>query len=182
MPPRQGAHASAAAPPHERRELLPRATPAEAFALRGCVLTPDERIDDGYVVVGNGPLIAAVQKSKPDGVRVHDTNGVILPGLIDLHGHPEFNIFAAWEPPMTSVNRYAWRASEIYHQLVRDPQNRLLKQEKLAKTELRYAEIRALVGGVTSIQGTGGAPRLIRTRRSCATSTSGSSAARSGAR
>jgi 5-methylthioadenosine/S-adenosylhomocysteine deaminase len=31
-------------------------------------------------------------------VRVHDTaGGVILPGLIDLHGHPEFNVLAAWE-------------------------------------------------------------------------------------
>ncbi len=38
---------------------------------------------------------------------------------------------------------------------MRGPQNRLL-QELPAKTQLRYAEIRALVGGVTAIQGTGG--------------------------
>ena len=29
------------------------------------------------------------------------TGGVILPGLIDLHGHPEYNVFSAWEPPKT---------------------------------------------------------------------------------
>ena len=80
---------------------------------------------------------------------------MILPGLIDLHGHPEFNVFAAWEPPRQFPNRYAWRGSDLYKQLVREPQDRLLKAVP-PKTQLRYAEIRALVGGVTAIQGTGG--------------------------
>jgi 5-methylthioadenosine/S-adenosylhomocysteine deaminase len=53
------------------------------------------------------------------------------------------------------VNRYAWRGSEIYDALVRDPQNKLLAALP-PKTQLRYAEIRALVAGVTAIQGTGG--------------------------
>jgi hypothetical protein len=51
---------------------------------------------------------------------------VITPGLIDLHGHLEFNIFAAWQPPREFVNRYAGRGSDLYTQLVREPQNRLL--------------------------------------------------------
>jgi cytosine/adenosine deaminase-related metal-dependent hydrolase len=83
---------------------------------------------------------------------------VILPGLIDLHGHPEFNVFAAWEPPRLFANRYIWRDSDIYHQLVRDPQDVLLTKVP-PHTQLRYAEIRALVGGVTAIQGAGGASR-----------------------
>ena len=104
-----------------------------------------------------GREIQAVQEHKPEGVRVHDTgDSVIAPGLIDLHGHPEFNVFAAWEPPQQFVNRYAWRQSDLYHELVRDPQNRLIKALP-PRTQLRYAEIRALVGGVTAIQGTGGA-------------------------
>jgi 5-methylthioadenosine/S-adenosylhomocysteine deaminase len=41
------------------RELLLRAAPAEAVALRGCVLTPDRAIEDGYVVV-TGKRIEAV--------------------------------------------------------------------------------------------------------------------------
>ena len=146
------------------------------------MLTPAQAIEKGYVVIGDGNTIKAVQKSSPQGFRVHETGGVILPGLIDLHGHPEFNVFAAWEPPRQFVNRYSWRGSALYKQLVRDPQNRLLKALP-AKTQLRYAEIRALVGGVTAIQGTGEARRrATRTRRWSATSTSGSSAARSGAR
>jgi 5-methylthioadenosine/S-adenosylhomocysteine deaminase len=132
---------------------LVRAAPAEAIALKGTVVTPDQVLSTGYVVVGGGADIQAVQKTKPSGTRVHETNGVICPGLIDLHGHPEFNVFAAWEPPQQFPNRYAWRGSDLYHTLVRDPQNKL-KTQLNDQTQLRYAEIRALVGGVTAFQGT----------------------------
>jgi 5-methylthioadenosine/S-adenosylhomocysteine deaminase len=128
------------------------APPAEAVALCGRVITPEQVLDPGCVVVSDG-TIAAVAATPPAGVRVLDTGGVICPGLIDLHGHPEFNVFAAWEPPKQFINRYAWRGSDLYQQLVREPQNKL--QEALPdQTQLRYAEIRALVGGVTAIQGT----------------------------
>jgi cytosine/adenosine deaminase-related metal-dependent hydrolase len=146
-------------PPRARRdgvaELAARAAPSEPTALGGCVLTPERALEKGYVVIGAGKEINAVQKSKPQGVKVHETDGVIVPGLIDLHGHPEFNVFAAWEPPRQFPNRYAWRGSELYQRLIRGPQNKILKALP-PKTELRYAEIRALVGGVTAIQGTGG--------------------------
>jgi 5-methylthioadenosine/S-adenosylhomocysteine deaminase len=143
-PPRSGAPAAAAAP-------------AEGFALSGCVLTPARSIEPGYVVIEGGE-IAEVTDRRPESIRVHETDGVIAPGLIDLHGHPEFNVFAAWEPPSQFINRYAWRASDLYQALVRDPQNHLL--DVLPPwTQLRYAEVRALVGGVTAIQGTGGQAR-----------------------
>ena len=133
------------------------AAPAEGFALSGCVLTPQRSIEKGYVVI-QGKTIQEVTDKRPESVLVHETNGVIAPGLIDLHGHPEFNIFAAWEPPQEYLNRYAWRGSDLYQLLVRDPQNRLLETLP-AWTQLRYAEVRALVGGVTAIQGTGGQAR-----------------------
>jgi 5-methylthioadenosine/S-adenosylhomocysteine deaminase len=136
----------------------PSAAPVETVALRGCVLTPDGPLDDGYVVVDLDGRIEAVQAQRPEAVRVHQTDGVILPGLIDLHGHPEFNVFAAWEPPRSFTNRYQWRASDVYQALVRDPQNRLLEALPPG-TELRYAEIRALVAGTTAIQGASGKTR-----------------------
>ena len=105
--------------------------------------------------------------------RCYETEGVILPGLLDLHGHPEFNVFAAWEPPKLYANRYAWRRSKPYKALVRDPQNVLLDAVP-PKTQTRYAEVRALVGGVTGIQGASGASSARRSR-SCATWTSGPS-------
>jgi cytosine/adenosine deaminase-related metal-dependent hydrolase len=142
-------------PATDQPELAARTALAEPVALRGCVLGPDGPLTDGYVVVADG-TIADVTAARPAGARVHDTGGVILPGLIDLHGHPEFNIFAAWEPPQRFANRYRWRGSPLYQKLIRDPQNALLTQLP-PHTQLRYAEVRALIGGVTAIQGASGA-------------------------
>jgi 5-methylthioadenosine/S-adenosylhomocysteine deaminase len=136
------------------RELKLGLAPTETVALVGIVLTGDDApLDPGCVVIENGAIVD-VTATPPAGAKVIDTQGVIAPGLIDLHGHPEFNVFAAWEPPKQFSNRYAWRDSKVYKQLVRTPQNTVLKQVP-AWTQLRYAEIRALVGGVTAIQGSG---------------------------
>jgi hypothetical protein len=157
------------------RGMTVAAAAGEAFALRGAVITPDAAWDNGYVVV-DGDTIGEVRRDQPSGVAdIVETGGVILPGLIDLHGHPEFNVFAAWEPPRRFGNRYQWRSSDIYHQLVRDPQNLLLTQVP-PRTQLRYAEIRVLVGGVTAIQGATGPPSTRTANRWSATSTCGSSA------
>jgi 5-methylthioadenosine/S-adenosylhomocysteine deaminase len=126
--------------------------PGEPFALRGCVITPDRRHEDGYVLV-SGATITSVGTEKPAGVRIVDTRGVILPGLIDLHGHPEYNVFAAWEPPRLFPNRYAWRGSDEYKVVVKEPWKRLTENPSLLRDLTRYAEGRALVGGVTAIQG-----------------------------
>jgi cytosine/adenosine deaminase-related metal-dependent hydrolase len=126
---------------------------AAGFALRGCVLTPDDVLDPGHVVVDETGRISAVQGGAPSGVEVVDTDGIVLPGLIDLHGHPDFNIFAAWEPPKLFINRMQWRNSELYHVLLRDRWDEL-DAAGLSDVAARYAEVRALVGGTTAIQGT----------------------------
>ena len=131
----------------------PMAAPAESIALGGTVLTADGPVR-GWVTVEAG-RVAAITTRKPTTSVTVATDGIILPGLIDLHGHPEFNVFAAWEPPKAYLNRYAWRASEPYQELVRDPQDRLLAALP-SGTQLRYAEIRAVVGGTTAIQGASG--------------------------
>ncbi|WP_036223872.1 amidohydrolase family protein [Marmoricola sp. URHB0036] len=128
----------------------PRTLPREAIALGGQVITPDG-VRKGWVRIEGG-TVAAITTRKPTTALAIQTDGVIMPGMLDLHGHPEFNVFAPWEPPKSYVNRYSWRASKPYQDLVRTPQNDLLTQ--LPKgVQLRYAEIRALVGGVTAIQG-----------------------------
>jgi cytosine/adenosine deaminase-related metal-dependent hydrolase len=125
---------------------------AGGFALGGCILTPDTVLRHGYVVVDDTGTIDAVTRTRPGAVRILETDGVILPGLIDLHGHPEFNIFALWEPPQLFDNRYQWRQSDIYRQVLRTPWNRL-HDAGLQVDAARYAEVRALVGGTTAIQG-----------------------------
>src|SRR6185437_1236269 len=100
--------------------------------------------------------IVDIRTKKPTSVKCIDTGGVILPGLIDLHGHPEYNVFSAWEPPKTFINRGQWRDSKEYAALVKEPWSKLTKNGTSAsvKTSMtRYAEVRAAVGGVTAIQG-----------------------------
>ena len=127
-----------------------RALPAETIALGGQVITP-AGARKSWVKIEGG-TIAGITTRRPANAVTIETDGVILPGMLDLHGHPEFNVFAPWEPPKSYVNRYSWRGSKAYQDLVRDPQNALIPA--LPKgTQLRYAEIRALVGGVTAIQG-----------------------------
>jgi hypothetical protein len=99
------------------------AAPGEPFALRGCLLTPDRRVDDGWLVIAGGSIVE-VRDTAPDGVRTVETSGVVLPGLIDLHGDPGYNVFAAWEPPRQYANRYQWRRSGEYRAVVRDPYGR----------------------------------------------------------
>ena len=152
-----------------------RAAPAEPVALRGTVLTPDRVLDDGYVVIDLDGTIAAVQAAVPQGARVHATEGVILPGLIDLHGHPEFNVFAAWEPPKLFANRYRWRDSDELPQPHPRPQNTLLAELHAPDAGALRRDPRAR----RRRHGDPGREREVpaaRRRRSCATSTCRSSA------
>jgi cytosine/adenosine deaminase-related metal-dependent hydrolase len=142
-----------------------RMRPDEPFAVRGCVLTPDEALENHHVVVA-GARIQEVVSAAPAGMAVVPADGIVLPGLIDLHGHPEYNVFAAWEPPRQYANRYAWRRSPEYDAVVRRPWATLTgaaagdvpgtAQPSLLPTLTRYAEARALIGGCTAIQGASG--------------------------
>lgn len=129
---------------------------AGPFSLRGCVLTPHHRLNDAWVDIDGG-LVTRVGTAPPEaGIRRLETDGVILPGLLDLHGHPEYNVFAAWEPPKLYQNRSRWRASREYAAVVKAPLAEMKRDPSLERTLSRYAEARALVTGTTAIQGSNG--------------------------
>jgi 5-methylthioadenosine/S-adenosylhomocysteine deaminase len=136
--------------------LLAGVAAAGPFSLHGCVLTPNQRLNDAWVDIDGG-LVTRVGTAAPAaGIRRLDTEGVILPGLVDLHGHPEYNVFAAWEPPKQYANRTRWRASKEYDAVVKQPLARMKENPSLERTLSRYAEARALVTGTTAIQGSNG--------------------------
>ena len=126
------------------------------FALKGAVVTPDRVIENGWVEITGGTITRVGTAAPGAGVARLETDGVILPGLIDLHGHPEYNIFAAWEAPRLYRNRSRWRASREYDLVVKQPLAILKQEPSLEKTLSRYAEARALVTGTTAIQGSNG--------------------------
>lgn len=134
---------------------LAAAMPGEPVALGGAVIKAGGSLAKGWVVIENDRIVE-VRSTKPSGVEAIATGGVILPGLIDLHGHPEYNVFSAWEPPKTFINRGQWRDSNEYDALVKTPWGLLTSggSSTSIKTSMtRYAEVRAAVGGVTAIQG-----------------------------
>ena len=129
---------------------------AAPFALKGVVLTPDEVLENAWVEIDGGTITRVGTAAPGAGIARIETDGVILPGLIDLHGHPEYNIFAAWEPPKLFTNRGRWRDSPEYDKVVKQPLAVLKAPPTLEKTLSRYSEARALVTGTTAIQGSNG--------------------------
>src|SRR4051794_19617151 len=73
------------------REALAAAVPSGSVALHGCVLSSAGATEDAYLVIEQG-AVSAVADSEPQGVdAVIETAGIVMPGLVDLHGHPEYN-------------------------------------------------------------------------------------------
>jgi len=110
--------------------------PPDPFALGGHIVLEDRALQ-GWVTVRGGQ-IADVSGRKPSDVRLVQTEGVILPGLLDMHNHPDYNVFAPWEPPETYANRYRWRDSPEYEVLVKAP-SRLMKEQLLISGVLAAA-------------------------------------------
>ena len=60
------------------RAAQARAMPEAPFALHGCVLTPEEALDDHYVVI-SGAAISDVSARAADAADVIKTRGIVLP-------------------------------------------------------------------------------------------------------
>jgi 5-methylthioadenosine/S-adenosylhomocysteine deaminase len=122
----------------------------DAYALLGTVMAPDRVLTHGVVVVRNG-LIESVLDTPPAGIPAIDTGGIILPGMIDLHDHVTWNFQPRWQPPVLSRNRYDWQALPEYVEHISSVQYAI--RDTLACDEELYGEIKALVHGATSING-----------------------------
>jgi 5-methylthioadenosine/S-adenosylhomocysteine deaminase len=137
--------------------------PPEAVVLLGRVVTFDgERpvIDDGALYIGADERIhGARSRTEPappgfDAAPRIRTRGVIYPGLMDLHNHIVYNGLSLWQPKDQAVpytSRYKWPKDSSYEQFVSDPANAL--GALAGKAQLKYLETKAVIGGVTAIQG-----------------------------
>jgi len=124
-----------------------------SYALKGDVVTPTKVIKSGYVVI-DGEKIVDVRATKPAAtIPVIDTAGVIFPGLIDGHGHVEYNHIPLADLGKRYMDRDQWPGAKLYQTLVKDPKN-AVTAAKIQCEALRHGEARALVGGTTAIQGT----------------------------
>jgi 5-methylthioadenosine/S-adenosylhomocysteine deaminase len=127
------------------------------YTLKGDVITPTGVYLRGYVVVTD-EKISSVRRIAPAyntvaGMNIIDTGGVIVAGLIDGHGHVEYNHIPLADLGKRYQNRDQWPNAALYKTLVKDPKN-AVNAAGYQCEGLRHGEIRALVGGTTAIQGT----------------------------
>ncbi|HEY2638214.1 MAG TPA: hypothetical protein VGI54_12530, partial [Solirubrobacteraceae bacterium] len=134
-----------------------------SLVVTGRIVTFDDDrpvLEDGAVFVGDDGLIQAVQEgaeAAPAGFdqapRV-EAGGVVYPGLIDLHNHIAYNCLPLWSPPGRTepyTSRAQWPRDPSYKGDIHDPTAAL--GALAGKALLKYVETKAVVGGVTAIQG-----------------------------
>lgn len=131
------------------------ADPASKHLLiRGNIVTPKGVIANGWLDIQDG-RIAQILTTRPDleGALFLETDDFIFPGFIDLHNHPSFNVFPRWTPPHKFPNRYAWREWDVVKTVLENPGAALLNDGSSFCDIDEYAEIKALIGGTTSMIG-----------------------------
>ena len=163
----------------------PPSPPPTGYVLRGTVVTMNTDHDifpDGRVLVRNGIIQRMWTGDQPPpglnlgGVATVDAGpgGLIFPGLINLHDHPDYGILPRWLPPSSHVqadkgrpkgtepyaNRYQWGTDPTrpleQARLVKNAYDAVVDGEGLGRRTdaLKYTEARAALGGQTAIQGT----------------------------
>lgn len=117
---------------------------------------PNARV---WLAGGKIMAIARAGEALPEGANgapVVDSKGVIYPGIIDLHNHPEYAIYPLMPITRKYRDRYEWRwYDDIYNKRITFPQEVLTRPHYLdLGIEIgRYGEYKALAGGTTSMQG-----------------------------
>jgi cytosine/adenosine deaminase-related metal-dependent hydrolase len=122
-------------------------------ALTGTLVMPQEVVENGTVLIEGGRIVASgAGVEVPAGVKTIATHGIIAPGLIDLHNHLTWNIFPRWKPTEEFGNRYDWQQKPVYNVLLTAPHQAIAGAGLECEAE-RYAEVKAITEGETSVTG-----------------------------
>jgi len=137
------------------------------YALTGTIVTPRGVVPNGTMLIAHGVIQGlGADIPIPKSFVVVKTDGVIFPGLIDLHNHLTWNIFPRWSPGPAVGNRYDWQAMKDYSAKLSNPQGLMVDRGLGCEME-RYAEVKALFGGATSVVGSFGPTPADSKRNEC---------------
>jgi len=132
------------------------------IVLKGMLVTPDQVIDGELVIDGDAITCVAANCTAPAGAtRITVTNAYIFPGFIDAHNHVAYNVLPRWNPPKLYKNRGQWQGSQPYKDFKKPYDD--LTSKGLTCEMIKYGEVKALLSGVTTIQGTSPGSQCIRT-------------------
>ena len=124
-----------------------------AYALGGTLILPSGPTS-GYVLIQDERIVSIWPSKEllPPGTRVVETGGVIAPGLVDLHNHVNYDFIPLWNAGRRWQNRYQWARAAAYGPAVKTPYNAVKNSKDMCESG-KYGELRALIGGTTTVQG-----------------------------
>jgi len=132
--------------------------------LTGRIVTFDPAasiIEDGAAYLDERGVIEAVRSvgaPPPTGYAgaIHiETGGDIYPGLVDLHNHPYYDLRSLWTPSRSTpyTSRAEWQ-QDVTWQDGGFPESPIDAYWRFAQEEsMKFVELKALAGGVTTLQG-----------------------------
>ena len=140
-----------------------------ATLLKGNVLTPTTVYRGGQVAVDAAGKIACVgcNCAAADQVVVTCPDGAISPGLINTHDHITFTQNLPYtDAGVRYEHRHQWRIGQ-------DGKPKIPSTGSATADQVRWGELRFLMGGATSIVGSGGQQGLLRNLDGSATNQEG---------
>lgn len=136
--------------------------------LRGRVVTMSGTAapQQGQVVIKKGLIEAILPASAapPAGAIIIDTKGYIYPGLLNLHSHLEYNFVPLYAVPKHNENHDDWPGGKAYDIGVNNPWKVTTDPNIYGRSDeaFKFAEVRALIGGETTVQGADNNPAISR--------------------
>jgi len=125
----------------------------QRFTLKGTIVTPAQVLSDGAIsIAGSQVEDVGATVAEARGSMV-ETDSFIFPGLIDLHDHITWNVLPRWKPNQLFMNRYEWQQTAAYSMALSEPHYAISADHELACDADRFGEIKAIVGGATSVVG-----------------------------
>src|ERR1700683_687687 len=136
-------------------------TSSAQLLFRGTICTLDDHnnvFPDGILWVSGNKIRSAVPSvaALPPAARklpIINTGGIFYPGLIDLHKHITYDIHGPWFSQSRFTNRTELFVDSDYLRTVENPCRMLVQYADLLDEVCLYAEVKALAGGTTSLQG-----------------------------
>ena len=134
-----------------------------SLVLTGTIIPfdPDgpEVVARGAVYVDDTGTVEAVQPASRrapagyTGAPRFASGGLVFPGLIDLHNHLAYNTLPLWRAPATRRTAPATSGQGPRPTAATSRTRPRPTARRRPAAALRYAEVKAIVGGVTAIQG-----------------------------
>jgi 5-methylthioadenosine/S-adenosylhomocysteine deaminase len=125
------------------------------YVLRGKIVTAAGTVLDGELVIERDTItcVAADCVDPPGASILTITNAFIYAGFVDAHNHVAYNVLPKWTPPRLYLNRGQWQSAKAYTEF-KKPYALLKDTLKLFCEMVKWGELKALISGITSIQGT----------------------------